>query len=255
MNYHEGHQLARPRHRRIRDARRGTAGGTAGLGGRQAGEAAAERQARQAAEGRPGGSQGEEVRRGHRQAQGSRRDTEQDAATISTSSTTCWRSPTSTRRTTPRLPRRSRPSSTTASRRSPRKRRSCVALTEINYQLKNYDKAIDFGNRAIKGGVGRRADAHHHRPVVLPQGRLQGHPEVRGGDRRRPDQGRRDAEERDAAADLQRLPEAQRRCLPDARHGEAGRVLPEARLLEPAAVRAALRRPRATTPTCCRPTG
>jgi len=26
------------------------------------------------------------------------------------------------------------------------------ALAEINYQLKNYDKAIDFGNRAIKGG-------------------------------------------------------------------------------------------------------
>jgi tetratricopeptide (TPR) repeat protein len=25
-------------------------------------------------------------------------------------------------------------------------------LTEINYQLKNYDKAIEFGNRAIKGG-------------------------------------------------------------------------------------------------------
>jgi tetratricopeptide (TPR) repeat protein len=25
-------------------------------------------------------------------------------------------------------------------------------LAEINYQLKNYDKAIDFGNRAIKGG-------------------------------------------------------------------------------------------------------
>jgi tetratricopeptide (TPR) repeat protein len=27
-------------------------------------------------------------------------------------------------------------------------------LAEINYQLKNYDKAIDFGNRAIKGGFG-----------------------------------------------------------------------------------------------------
>jgi hypothetical protein len=26
------------------------------------------------------------------------------------------------------------------------------ALAEINYQLKNYDKAIDFGNRAVKGG-------------------------------------------------------------------------------------------------------
>ncbi len=26
------------------------------------------------------------------------------------------------------------------------------ALAEINYQLKNYEKAIDFGNRAIKGG-------------------------------------------------------------------------------------------------------
>jgi tetratricopeptide (TPR) repeat protein len=26
-------------------------------------------------------------------------------------------------------------------------------LTEINYQLKNYDKAIEFGNRAIKGGT------------------------------------------------------------------------------------------------------
>jgi tetratricopeptide (TPR) repeat protein len=26
------------------------------------------------------------------------------------------------------------------------------ALAEINYQLKNYDKAIEFGNRAIKGG-------------------------------------------------------------------------------------------------------
>src|SRR5262249_38675554 len=25
-------------------------------------------------------------------------------------------------------------------------------LAEIHYQLKNYDKAIDFGNRAIKGG-------------------------------------------------------------------------------------------------------
>jgi tetratricopeptide (TPR) repeat protein len=25
-------------------------------------------------------------------------------------------------------------------------------LTEVNYQLKNYDKAIEFGNRAIKGG-------------------------------------------------------------------------------------------------------
>jgi tetratricopeptide (TPR) repeat protein len=28
------------------------------------------------------------------------------------------------------------------------------ALAEINYQLKNYDKAIEFGNRAIKGGFG-----------------------------------------------------------------------------------------------------
>jgi len=27
-------------------------------------------------------------------------------------------------------------------------------LTEIHYQLKNYDKAIEFGNRAIKGGFG-----------------------------------------------------------------------------------------------------
>lgn len=27
-------------------------------------------------------------------------------------------------------------------------------LAEINYQLKNYDKAIEFGNRAIKGGFG-----------------------------------------------------------------------------------------------------
>ena len=26
------------------------------------------------------------------------------------------------------------------------------ALAELNYQIKNYDKAIDFGNRAIKGG-------------------------------------------------------------------------------------------------------
>ncbi len=26
------------------------------------------------------------------------------------------------------------------------------ALSEIHYQLKNYDKAIEFGNRAIKGG-------------------------------------------------------------------------------------------------------
>jgi tetratricopeptide (TPR) repeat protein len=28
------------------------------------------------------------------------------------------------------------------------------ALSELNYQLKNYDKAIDYGNRAIKGGFG-----------------------------------------------------------------------------------------------------
>jgi tetratricopeptide (TPR) repeat protein len=28
------------------------------------------------------------------------------------------------------------------------------ALSELNYQLKNYDKAIDYGNRAIKGGYG-----------------------------------------------------------------------------------------------------
>jgi tetratricopeptide (TPR) repeat protein len=28
------------------------------------------------------------------------------------------------------------------------------AIAEINYQLKNYDKAIDFGNRAIKSGYG-----------------------------------------------------------------------------------------------------
>lgn len=28
------------------------------------------------------------------------------------------------------------------------------ALSELYYQLKNYDKAIDFGNRAIKGGFG-----------------------------------------------------------------------------------------------------
>jgi tetratricopeptide (TPR) repeat protein len=28
------------------------------------------------------------------------------------------------------------------------------ALAEINYQIKNYDKAIEFGNRAIKGGFG-----------------------------------------------------------------------------------------------------
>jgi tetratricopeptide (TPR) repeat protein len=28
------------------------------------------------------------------------------------------------------------------------------ALSQLNYQLKNYDKAIDFGNRAIKGGFG-----------------------------------------------------------------------------------------------------
>lgn len=27
-----------------------------------------------------------------------------------------------------------------------------TALAQVNYQLKNYDKAIDFGNRAIKGG-------------------------------------------------------------------------------------------------------
>jgi tetratricopeptide (TPR) repeat protein len=27
-------------------------------------------------------------------------------------------------------------------------------LAEINYQLKNYDKAIEFGNRAVKGGFG-----------------------------------------------------------------------------------------------------
>ena len=31
------------------------------------------------------------------------------------------------------------------------------ALAEINYQLKNYDKAIDYGNRAIKGGFADEA--------------------------------------------------------------------------------------------------
>lgn len=31
------------------------------------------------------------------------------------------------------------------------------ALAEINYQLKNYDKAIDYGNRAIKGGYADEA--------------------------------------------------------------------------------------------------
>src|SRR5262249_37468306 len=30
-------------------------------------------------------------------------------------------------------------------------------LAEIHYQLKNYDKAIDFGNRAIKGGFADEA--------------------------------------------------------------------------------------------------
>src|SRR5580704_6569028 len=31
------------------------------------------------------------------------------------------------------------------------------ALAEINYQIKNYDKAIEFGNRAIKGGYAEEA--------------------------------------------------------------------------------------------------
>ena len=31
------------------------------------------------------------------------------------------------------------------------------ALAEINYQVKNYDKAIEFGNRAIKGGYAEEA--------------------------------------------------------------------------------------------------
>src|SRR5215475_4619549 len=37
------------------------------------------------------------------------------------------------------------------------------ALAEINYQLKNYDKAIDYGNRAIKGGF---ADESMHQLVA-----------------------------------------------------------------------------------------
>ena len=31
-----------------------------------------------------------------------------------------------------------------------------VALAQVNYQIKNYDKAIEFGNRAVKGGYARR---------------------------------------------------------------------------------------------------
>ena len=124
------------------------------------------------------------------------------------------------------------------------------ALAEMNYQLKNYDKAIDFGNRAIKGGCADERAADARRPGVLPQGRLQGHA---ASSRRRladePDQGGRDAEEGHAAAGLQLLPEAQRRRLPDARHGEAGRLLPAAGLLESAAVQRCASRPRATTPT------
>ena len=56
---------------------------------------------------------------------------------------------------------------------------------QINYQLKNYDKAIEFGNRAIKGGFADEDIKIIVGAVLLPEGRLEGHPEVRRAARRR----------------------------------------------------------------------
>ena len=119
-------------------------------------------------------------------------------------------------------------------------------LATINYQIKNYDKAIDFGNRAIKGGFADDAISTIVGQSVLPEGRLEEHPQVRGAHRRQPDQGRPDPEQRVARPRLQRLHQAPGRGLSDARRREDGDLLPEARDLGAAALRRCARRLRAT---------
>ena len=110
------------------------------------------------------------------------------------------------------------------------------AVAQMNYQIKNYDKAIEYGNRAIKGGfadeemktlVGQSYYLKGDYKGTLKYYDAMVDQQIKAG---------QTPKDEPLAAGAQRVRQAQRHRVHDPRARAAGRVSPEAGILaEPAA--------------------
>ena len=144
--------------------------------------------------------------------------------------------PTSAPATTPRPPRTARRSSTTASPPRPSSRAGANCCMALNYQLKNYDKAIEYGQRAIKGGYATDENKNILAQAYYLKGDWKDALKTEEPPGRCRDQGRPGPQGAAAEPGPELVREARGHGLPAARPRAHGDLLPQARALEAAAV-------------------